>query len=98
MSSAIAARRRPAVPRRSIAAYIATDRYTLPIPESARTLSGFREWVKADAFPEKLRVAFIDGEIYIDMSNEEIQTHVLTKGEIRRTVMNLNRDLDLGQF
>ena len=51
------------------------DGECLRIPASARTLSGFREWAKSDELPEKLRVAFIDGEIYLDMSWEEIETH-----------------------
>jgi Uma2 family endonuclease len=98
MSSAIAAKRRPAAPRHPIATYIATDRYTLPIPQSARTHSGFRAWVKSPAFPEKLRAAFIEGEIYLDMSNEELQTHVHVKDETARVLMNLNRELDRGQY
>src|SRR5271169_2973749 len=98
MASAFATKRRTARSRRPTAAHIATNSYTLPIPERARTLAGFRAWVKDDAFPDKLRVAFIEGEIYLDMSNEELETHVMVKGEISRCLMNLNRDLDLGRF
>jgi Uma2 family endonuclease len=98
MASAIATKRRSAPARGAIAAHIATNSYSLPIPETARTLAGFRAWVKDDSFPEKLRVAFINGEIFLDMSNEELQTHVAVKDEITRCLLTLIRELDLGQF
>jgi Uma2 family endonuclease len=98
MSSAIAPKRRVKPVRGSITAHIATNSYDLPIPDSARTLSGFRAWVKDDSFPEKLRVAFIDGEIFLDVSNEELQTHVAVKDEITRCLLNVIREGDLGLF
>jgi Uma2 family endonuclease len=68
------------------------------IPASARTLTGFRAWVKSGVLPEKMRVAFINGEIYLDMPNEELETHVLVKAEIDRVLMNLNRVTKSGKF
>ncbi len=70
----------------------------LRIPRTAFSLNGFREWVLSDEFPEKLRVTFVDGEIYLDISKEELQTHALVKAEITRVLMNLNREFKLGQF
>ncbi len=71
----------------------------LRIPASARTHAGFREWVKSDEFPEKgIRVTFIDGEIYLDMSQEEIETHNKVKTEIIRVQSTLNLECDLGEF
>src|SRR5438128_2257860 len=83
---------------RVAAVSILLDSQSLTIPESARTLSGFREWVKSDAFPEKQRVTYVDGEIYLDMSKETIPTHALPKTEISRVLTNLNRKLKLGYF
>lgn len=56
------------------------------IPVSAATLEGFRAWVKSDDFPEHVRVTFVDREIYLDMSGEEIETHVKVKAEYRLEV------------
>jgi Uma2 family endonuclease len=70
----------------------------LRIPHSAFTLNGFRNWVKSDEFPEKLPVTFVNEEIYLDMSKQEIQTHVLVKGEIWFGVMKLNKEIKRGQF
>src|SRR5438270_6041475 len=44
---------------------------SLIVPASAFTLAGFRAWATADDFPERVRVTFIDGEVFLDMSNEE---------------------------
>jgi Uma2 family endonuclease len=90
--------RRPAASTRRGGISVVTDRYDLHVPASAFTIAGFRAWAKADDFPENVRVTFIDGEIYLDMSNEEIETHVAVKGEIGRVLMNLNRELKLGKF
>src|SRR5258708_18522346 len=75
-----------------------SDGLYLHIPRNAFTLDGFRAWVLSDEFPEKLRVTYVDQEIYLDMSKEELQTHVVVKGEIARGIMNLSRDTKLGQF
>ena len=76
---------------------LTTDRGDLQIPPSVFTLAGFREWAKADDFPEKVKVAFIDGEVYVDMANEEIFTHVAAKDEIvKRMAIAQSRNRILG--
>ena len=70
----------------------------LHIPAEAHTLSGFRAWVLSDALPEKLPVAFIKGEVYLDMSKQDLWNHVAPKGEIFRVLLQLNHDLELGEF
>jgi Uma2 family endonuclease len=77
---------------------LVTDRFTLAIPDSALTLEGFREWATGPEFPEWVRVAFLAGEIVLDMSNEDPETHALVKGEITRVLMNLNRERKLGKI
>jgi Uma2 family endonuclease len=73
-------------------------RLCVRIPRSAATLAGFRAWVKSQDFPEHVRVTFVDGEIYYDMSNEELETHNQPKSEVLRVLMNLNRKLKLGRY
>jgi Uma2 family endonuclease len=70
----------------------------LHVPADAHTLDGFRRWVLSDEFPEKLRVMFLDGEIYIDMSTEEIRSHAAVKAEVALVILGLNRKLDLGNI
>src|SRR5437867_1936974 len=44
----------------------------LRIPPSAHTLAGFRAWLDADDFPDKVRVTFLEREVLVDMSKEEL--------------------------
>lgn len=77
---------------------ITMDRWYVRIPTSAMTLAGFRDWATSDEFPEHIRAAFIGQEIFIEMSNEEPQTHVAVKTEITRVLATLVRDLKLGKY
>jgi Uma2 family endonuclease len=70
----------------------------LRIPRDVHTLAGYRRWVHSKDFPEKLRSHYIQGDVYLDMTQESIQTHVLVKGAIFRTLPNLMIELDLGEF
>jgi Uma2 family endonuclease len=74
------------------------DDVEIVVPDEARTHAGFRAWVKSDACPERARVTFFNGEILIDMSKEEIETHVKLKGEVGRMVATIGRDFDLGEY
>jgi Uma2 family endonuclease len=68
------------------------------IPPSAHTLPGFRVWAKSDVFPERGRISFINKEIVIDMSPEEIETHIKVKMEIGYGLMHLNKKTKQGEF
>ncbi len=77
---------------------VAKSQWCFRIPIRAFTLAGFREWAASDQFPEYIRAAFIGQEIFIEMSNEEPQTHVAVKTEITRVLATLVRDLKMGKF
>jgi Uma2 family endonuclease len=77
---------------------IVTDRFSLVVPPNAHTLEGFRSWAADDRFPERARVTFLGGEILLDMSNEEINSHVAVKTEVGRVLSGLVRDHRLGRF
>jgi hypothetical protein len=51
-----------------------TDNFQLVVPPQIRNLDEFRAWATADDFPERIRVTYLEGEVYLDMSNEEINT------------------------
>jgi Uma2 family endonuclease len=70
--------------------------FLLNVPTAAHTLAGFRAWALSDHVPEKLPVTFIRGEIFIDMSKEEIRSHSLVKTEVGGVLANLNNEVDLG--
>jgi Uma2 family endonuclease len=68
----------------------------LVIPASALTHPGFREWALSDEFPKRGNIAFIDGELIVDMSPESLEEHSAIKSEIARVLLNLVRDRSLG--
>jgi hypothetical protein len=74
------------------------DDLLVSIPPEAHTLAGFRAWALSDELPEKLRVCFLRGRIYIDMSKEEILSHASVKTAIAGTVFNLNQVSDFGDL
>jgi Uma2 family endonuclease len=77
---------------------VITDRYNLDIPASAFSIAGFRAWATADDFPERVRVTFINGEIILDMSNEELETHNTVRAEFTRVLATMNHEHDQGEF
>src|SRR5947207_1423284 len=68
------------------------------LPTSACTLDGFRTWYLSGECPDSVRLSFIGSEIFIDMSGERVDTHVVVKGEISRVLANLVKKEDLGRF
>jgi Uma2 family endonuclease len=76
----------------------AVNRSWVRIPVSALTLAGFRAWATSADFPEHVRAAFIDQEVYLDMSNEDLFSHVGVKDEISRVLLMLSRALKRGRF
>jgi Uma2 family endonuclease len=62
------------------------------------TFDGFRVWARSDDFPERGRIAFVNQEIIVDMSAEELNKHAQPKAEISRVVMNLVVKHDRGKF
>jgi Uma2 family endonuclease len=68
------------------------------IPASAFTHDGFRAWATSDAFPERLRASYINHEIVIDMSPEELETHNKVKTKVVSRLDALNERLDLGEL
>jgi Uma2 family endonuclease len=74
------------------------DGALLCIPRDAHTLAGFRAWALSDACPEKLPLMFLRGEIYIDMSKEEIRTHASVKTAVAGAMFNLNEEQEFGDL
>jgi len=70
----------------------------LQIPRNATRLAGFRSWAHSDRFPERGRVSFVNGELLVDMSPEELETHNKVKEAILRCLGNLNEDHDWGEL
>jgi Uma2 family endonuclease len=73
-----------------------SNRFAFRIPPDAHTLAGFRAWSRSADFPEGARIAFIGGELFVDMSGDELETHNKIKSELTRVIGNLNVETQLG--
>lgn len=51
------------------------------VPGWVVDLQSFRRWADGDDFPEKTRIWYLKGEVWIDLSHEEIFSHVALKGQ-----------------
>lgn len=68
----------------------------LSIPRGLDTLERFREWTRSDSCPEKGRIDWICGDLEIDMSPEEGNTHGEPKASIASTLHSLVAGSDRG--
>jgi Uma2 family endonuclease len=72
---------------------------SIHIPDRAtRSLASFREWAGDNDLPEKTRVYFYRGEVWVEMGKEQVFTHVLVKTEITIVLGSLVKKDDLGLF
>jgi Uma2 family endonuclease len=68
------------------------------IPEGIRTLQAFREWAGKDDFPEDGRIWYLKGEVWVDMSGEQLFTHLAVKNEFNMVLGRLVKDGRLGYY
>jgi Uma2 family endonuclease len=68
------------------------------VPESARTLDGFRAWATSDEFPESGQISYLAGELFIDMSPEAFYSHNQVKTEIIAVLQPLVKQQKIGKL
>ena len=59
------------------------------LPANLSTLEIFREWARSDRFPERGRIDWLEGEVTIDMSPEDLNTHGTPKSAIAAVLVFL---------
>jgi Uma2 family endonuclease len=77
---------------------VADETRQINLPSWVVDLDSFCEWVESDDVPEKLRVWYLKGEVWIDMSQEQVNTHVLLKTSIFIVLGGLVNAARLGRF
>jgi Uma2 family endonuclease len=68
------------------------------VPSWVVDLASFRRWADEEDFPEKGRVWFLKGEVCVDMSKQQVFTHVLVKGQFTTVLTTLVETYHLGFF
>lgn len=67
------------------------------IPTAAlQSHDAFRDWATSPSFPEQVVVTYLNGEVCIDMSPDNLDTHNLLKGKVFRVLDELVERKDLG--
>ncbi len=72
------------------------DRNKVRIPAQVLDLATFRRWAHSDEFPEKGHVAYLAGEVWVDMSKEQF-SHNQVKGEVTSVLTALAKQGQLGR-
>ena len=69
------------------------------VPDFVRgSLAAFREWAVDNDLPEKTRIDFYKGEVWVDMGREQIFTHGLLKTEFAFALTALMKRTKLGYY
>ena len=68
------------------------------IPSWVIDLDSFRRWMDSDEFPDHGRINYIKGEVWVDMSKEQVFTHVLVKTRITAVLSELVEANEWGLF
>jgi Uma2 family endonuclease len=77
---------------------VVVDDDCVHIPGWVVDLESFRRWVHSDEVPEKLRACFLNGEVWVDMSNEQYFSHNDLKTEINAVLRILVKSERLGRY
>jgi Uma2 family endonuclease len=72
------------------------DDRAVQVPAWVTALASFRRWLHSEEFPDQGRIIFIRGEVWVDMSKEQLFTHNQVKHEYNRVLGNLAREGDSG--
>ncbi len=68
------------------------------VPEWVMDLESFRRWTDSDAFPEEGRIDYLQGEVWIDMSKEQLFSHNQCKTEFTVNLGMLVKAGKLGRY
>lgn len=69
---------------------------TIPARATA-SLASFRAWAGANDLPEKAKLCYYQGEVFVEMGKEQIFTHVAVKTEIVAVLHQLTKNQKSGR-
>jgi Uma2 family endonuclease len=77
---------------------VARTEEALVIPDWVVDLDSFGRWVDSDDFPDEGRIDYLKGEVWVDMSREQVFSHTQVKTEFAIVLGGLIRTDDLGEY
>lgn len=68
------------------------------IPDWVDDLKSFRRWARSSDYPERGWISYLNGEIWVDMSMEQLFTHNHVKTEYATVLSPIAKSEDLGYY
>lgn len=72
--------------------------YSFHVPATGMTLAKYREWAESEGYPEHGKVAYFQGELYFDLTAEQIDSHVSVKESLHHELDSLVHVRKLGRY
>jgi Uma2 family endonuclease len=79
-------------------ATLVSDSMSVRIPKWVVNLKSFLRWAESDDFPEEGRICFLQGDVWVDMSMEQVFTHTQIKGELNTVIGSLVKQQRSGLY
>jgi Uma2 family endonuclease len=70
----------------------------ISVPGWVTDLESFRRWVHSDDFPDEGRIWWLCGEVWVDMSKEQLFTHNVVKAELTMALRLIATTENLGTY
>ncbi len=77
---------------------ILTEGQEVDIPSWVVDLPSFRRWSDQDDFPDTGRIWFFQGKVWLDISKEQLFTHIQVKDQFTQVLVRLARKFKLGLY
>ncbi len=74
------------------------DSASIHVPAWVTDLASFRDWVQSGDLPERCPVFFLAGEVWLDMTKEQLFSHVRLKQRFYQVLGTLADQERLGEF
>ena len=65
----------------SVPVTFVVDSQSVTVPRWVTDIDSFRDWLDEEDVPEKLRAWFLKGKVWVDMSREQLDSHLDVKAE-----------------
>src|SRR5207245_567654 len=76
----------------------AVSQDVIRIPGWIVDLDSFRKWARSDDYPEKARISFLNGGVWVDVSKEQVFSHNQVKCGFTVTLGGLAKKGRRGRF
>ena len=71
---------------------------TVNVPLWVADLAAFRQWAESDEFPEQGRISWLQGKVSIDMTRQQLITHLYVKNEFNMVLGAMAKKQSLGMY